>query len=61
MVRNRLAMVVVGLSCMGGCGAAQAMVNAPVQSQCESTGLKGCPELADGAVTFAMGDRISRR
>lgn len=45
---------------VGGCGAASSVATAAVKSQidsrCGSAGLKGCPELAEGAIAYATGD-----
>lgn len=38
-----------------GCGAA--MLKEPIAGQCQSAGLKGCPELADGVVMYIDGDQ----
>jgi hypothetical protein len=39
-----------------GCGGAQLVLQHPISSQCESTGLKGCDELTRGALLYADGD-----
>ena len=39
-----------------GCGMSGASVlKSPVQDQCESAGLTGCPQIADGVVLYADG------
>jgi hypothetical protein len=40
-----------------GCGAAQLVLKPPIESQCNSTGLKGCPELTEGVIFYVEGDK----
>lgn len=45
-----------GLGLTLGCGASGASVlKSPVQDECESAGLTGCPQIADGVVLYADG------
>jgi hypothetical protein len=39
-----------------GCGGAQLVLQHPISSQCESTGLKACDELTRGALLYADGE-----
>jgi hypothetical protein len=48
-----LSMVVLGCSALP----VSAMIRSPVDSKCQSYGLKGCPELVDGAIAFAEGNK----
>jgi hypothetical protein len=41
-----------------GCGSAQLVLKSPVESQCSKAGLKGCPELTDGVLIYADGDKV---
>jgi hypothetical protein len=34
-----------------------ALIRSPIDSKCQSYGLKGCPELVDGAIAYAGGDK----
>ena len=34
-----------------------ALIRSPIDSKCQSFGLKGCPELVDGTVAYAEGDK----
>jgi hypothetical protein len=36
---------------------ASALIRAPVDSKCQSYGLKGCPELVDGAIAYVEGNK----
>jgi hypothetical protein len=47
------------LLCMAGCSAmpVSALIRSPVDSKCRSYGLKGCPELVDGTIAYAEGDK----
>jgi hypothetical protein len=50
----------VGLAVLAlGCGGlpVSALIRSPVDSKCQSYGLKGCPELVDGALAYAEGDK----
>lgn len=47
-----------------GCSAlpVTAVIRSPVDSQCQSLGLKGCPELVEGAMAYAEGNEpLARR
>lgn len=39
-----------------GCGAAQTVLKGQLVDRCQHAGLRACPELADGAVTYIGGD-----
>lgn len=39
-----------------GCGAAQLVLKPPIESQCGSAGLKGCPEMTAGVLLYVEGD-----
>jgi len=47
--------------CLGMTGCSMvpvsALIRSPVDSKCQSYGLKGCPELVDGAIAYAEGDK----
>jgi len=52
----------LGLVCLlacgaAGCGSAGLFLKSPVEDQCKSTGLHGCPELTEGTLAFVDGDR----
>ena len=34
-----------------------ALIRSPIDSKCQSYGLKGCPELVEGAIAYAEGDK----
>jgi hypothetical protein len=40
------------------CGSVQIILKPPIQKQCDSTGLKGCPELTDGTLLYVQGDKV---
>jgi hypothetical protein len=52
--------VVCGLVLVG-CGAATALIKAPVEQQCAGYGLKGCPDLVDGVLLYVDGDKIGAK
>jgi hypothetical protein len=52
-----LSMMVLGCSALP----VSAMIRSPVDSKCQSYGLKGCPELVDGAIAFAEGNKALGR
>ncbi len=33
------------------------LIRSPIDSKCQSYGLKGCPDLVDGAIAYAEGDK----
>ena len=46
----------VSVAMLSGCGAS-ALLQAPVEDQCKSTGLQGCRELTEGTLAFVEGDK----
>ncbi|MFT3767581.1 MAG: hypothetical protein QM820_19170 [Minicystis sp.] len=40
-----------------GCGSAQLVLKSPVESKCNSAGLKGCPELTEGVLLYVEGKK----
>ena len=40
-----------------GCGSVSIILKSPVEKQCGSHGLKGCPELTDGVITYVGGNK----
>lgn len=47
------------LAALTACSAlpASALIRAPADSKCQSYGLKGCPELVDGALAYVEGNK----
>ena len=46
----------LGFALGAGCAfAGSAALKSPVQQQCESAGLLGCPQMAEGVVLYAEG------
>lgn len=41
-----------------GCGGVEIILKSPVESQCGSAGLKGCPELTSGVLIYVEGDEV---
>lgn len=42
---------------LAGCGGSiNVVLKSPVESKCTSSGLKGCPELTEGVLTYVGGD-----
>lgn len=44
---------------LAGCSVlpVSALIRSPIDSKCQSYGLKGCPELVDGAIAYAEGNK----
>jgi hypothetical protein len=45
--------------CLSACSAlpVSSLIRSPIDSKCQSYGLKGCPELVDGAIAYVEGDK----
>lgn len=40
-----------------GCSGASVILKTPIANECAATGLKGCPEIADGMLLYVEGDK----
>ena len=45
------------LPLLSACGGVQIILKPPIEKQCGSAGLKGCPELTDGVLLYVQGDK----
>lgn len=54
--KMRIVVLLVGVS---ACSAlpVSALIRSPIDSKCQSYGLKGCPELVDGAIAYTEGNK----
>ena len=48
-----------GASSLAGCGRLEGEIKVPIAKQCAASGLKGCPELTEGMVAYAEGEKES--
>ncbi|RYZ06693.1 MAG: hypothetical protein EOO73_15455 [Myxococcales bacterium] len=55
--------VFVGALALWGCSVlpVSALIRSPVDNQCHARGLKGCPELVEGAIAYVEGDHATAR
>src|SRR5262245_31236039 len=42
-----------------GCGGASLVLKGPVEDSCKSSGLQGCPMIAEGVIQYVEGDKVA--
>lgn len=47
------------LVALGGCSGASMLLKTPIADECATTGLKGCPEIAEGMLLYVEGDKAA--
>ena len=51
----RQAILLIGATC--GCASGRVVLEKPIADQCQTSGLKGCPELTEGVLLYIEGDQ----
>jgi hypothetical protein len=46
------------VSTLFGCGSVQIVLKPPIEQQCGTAGLRGCPALTDGVLLYVQGDKV---
>lgn len=57
IVQRGSSLVLLAAGLCTGCSGASLVLKAPIDSQCQARGLRGCPEIVDGMLLYVDGDK----